>query len=447
MTGFRRCIVLVGIAGLVVSACGSSGKTTSPTTAAATTTAPAGATTTAASAAGSSTTLGTLTASAPGISTSTIKIGLITSLTGSASSEYIGLPKAVQARVDSANAAGGVDGRQLQVVTCDDASTPTGNATCAQSLNSKGVFGIIAESAFTFGGYRYMQQQGIPVTGGAYDGPEWGQQPNTNMFSFGGPLDPKDPQYTQPAQLMKQAGVTSIATFGYGVSPSSSDAAKGAAFAAKYVGIKVGYLNTSLPFGTVDVTALSLAMKQAHVDGVDMAMDENTNFAILTSAKQSGITFKVAISATGYGQTLLNDPSAVQAGQGVYFPPVAAPVELKTPATMAMQAAFAKYASYTGIPDFQWYEGWLSADLMIKGLQVAGTNPTRSSFISSLHQVSNYDGGGLLAAPVSFSLATFGQAAPTLCGWYAILQGSQFLIANGGKAVCGTLIPNSNQAS
>ncbi len=437
MTRLRRVALSVGVAALVASGCSSSSKSATPQTTAAPT---------ASTAAGSSTTASGLTASAPGISTTTIKIGLITSLTGAASSEYLGLPKAVQARFSAANSSGGVDGRQLQVITCDDASSPTGNATCSQSLNSKGVFGIIAESAFTFGGYRYMQQQGIPVTGGAYDGPEWGQQPNTNMFTFTGSLDPHTPQYTQPAQLMKDAGVTSVGAFGYGESPSSTNAAKGFAFAAQHVGLKVGYLNTSLPFGTVDVTPLALSMKQAGIDGVSMEMDENTNFAILTAAKQAGVTLKVAISATGYGQALLNDQSAVQSGQGVYFPPVAAPVELNTPATQAMQAAFKQYANFSGVPDFQWYEGWLSADLMIKGLQVAGTNPTRNLFITNLRQVTNYNGGGLLAEPVSFALEEFGQAPPTLCGWYTVLKGNQFVVANNGKPVCGTLIPNSNQA-
>ena len=440
MLSYPKMFVLLGAAVLVVTGCSSSSKSssansTSPTTAS-----------TGATVAGSATSVAGLKASAPGVSASTIKVGLITSLTGAASSEYINLPKAAQARLSQANAAGGVDGRQLQLLTCDDASSPTTNTTCAQELNSKGVFGIIDESPFVFGGFRYMQQQGIPVTGGAYDGPEWGEQPNTNMFTTTGSLDPKDPQYTQPAQLMKQNGVTTVAAFGYGVSPSSSDAAKGVAFSAKSVGLKVGYLDTSLPFGTVNVTPLALAMKQSGVNGVSMEMDENTNFAILTAARQAGVSFKVAISATGYGQPLLNDSGAVQAGQGVYFLPVAAPVELKTPATMAMQAAFAKYAGFSGVPDFQWYEGWLGADLMIKGLQVAGNNPTRNVFINNLHQVSNYDGGGLLGTPVSLTLANFGKAPQTLCSWYAILKGHQFVIANGGQRVCGTLIPNSNQA-
>lgn len=434
----RNLAALLSASAFIAVSCSSSSKpTTSATTAAPT----------ASTATGSASTGAAAKASAPGISTTTIKIGLITSETGAASAEYLDLPKAAQARVDVANAAGGVAGRQLALQTCDDTSSPTGNLTCAQELVSKGVFAIVDESPFVFGSYTYMQKQGIPVTGGAYDGPEWGIQPNTNMFSTTGPLDPKDPQYTQPAMLMKQMGVTSVGAFGYGVSPSSSDAAKGFAFSAKYVGLKVGYLDDSLPFGTVSVTPIALAMKSNKVDGVSMEMDENTNFAILTAAKQAGVDLKFAVSATGYGQQLLNDAGAVQAGQGTYFPPVAIPVELKTPATMAFQAGLAKYAKFTGVPDFDWYEGWLGVDLMIEGLTVSAPNPTRSSFISSLHGVTNYNAGGLLPSPVSFSLASFGQAPQTECLYLTKLVGTAFVVANNGKPLCGTLIPNSNQAT
>ncbi len=359
------------------------------------------------------------------MSTATVKLGLITSETGAASAEYLDLPKAAQARVDVANAAGGVDGRQLQLVTCDDTSSPTANLTCAQELLSKGVFAIVDESAFVFGAYTYLQKQGIPVTGGGYDGPEWGIQPNTNMFSTSGPLDPKDPQYTQPATLMKQMGVTSVGAFGYGVSPSSSDAAKGFAFSAKYVGLNVGYLDTSLPFGTVSVTPIALAMKSKNVDGVSMEMDENTNFAILTAAKQAGVNIEFAVSATGYGQELLNDAGAVQAGQGTYFPPSGVPVELKTPATLAFSPPLAKYAKFTGVPDFDWYEGWLGVDLMVQGLRPrVPTRPARP-FISGLHSVTNYTADGLLPSPENYSLADFGQAPQTECLYLTQLEGHE----------------------
>ena len=102
---------------------------------------------------------------------------------------------------------GGVDGRQIKLVTADDGSSPTGFGASAQSLIAQGVFGIIGVSPFVFGGAKTMQQAGVPVTGGAFDGPEWGMQPYTNMFSYTDPQDPKDPQYTTIPTFMKQNGV------------------------------------------------------------------------------------------------------------------------------------------------------------------------------------------------------------------------------------------------
>ena len=40
---------------------------------------------------------------------------------------------------------------------------------------------------------------------------------------------------------------------------------------------------------------------------------------------------------------------------------------------------------------------------MIKGLELAGRNPTRSSFISNLRKLSKYNAGGLLPNSVSFT--------------------------------------------
>jgi branched-chain amino acid transport system substrate-binding protein len=117
-------------------------------------------------------------------------------------------------------------------------------------------------------------------------------------------------------------------------------------------------------------------------------------------------------------------------------------VELGSPATKAMQAAFLKYDHYSGDPDFGWYQGWTSMDLMIKGLEVAGQNPTRQSFISNLRQVTSYDAGGLVATPLDYT--QFGKAPASLCAWYVRLEGAQFVLTpSDGKPVCGTVIPTS----
>jgi branched-chain amino acid transport system substrate-binding protein len=439
MPSWWRKTLLFGTAGvLLVAGCSSSKKSSSNVTTPATT----GGTSVTTAAAGATT--GNQ-ASVPGVTSSTITLGLIYPATGSASSNYTGIAPSARARIAQQNAAGGVDGRQIKLVVLDDQSSPALNATASQELLSRGVFGVIDESPFVFGGYKVFQKAGVPVTGGGYDGFEWGLQPNTNMFSSSGSVDPHANQYTTLPNFMKAHGATTVAAVSYGVSPSSTASAKGFIFASQQSGLKNGYLNTSLPFGSINVAALALSLKSSGSDGLWLPLDANSNFAILTAARQAGANIKVPVSATGYGQALLDDVSAVQAMQGSYLLTTGAPVELHNTATTSFQAALAKYENFSGVPDFGWYEGWYGADLMIKGLQMAGPNPTRSSFIDQLHTVTNYDAGGLLP-PADLTLAHFGQPVAKQCSWYVQLKGKSFVpVPSDGSVSCGTLVPNSAQ--
>jgi branched-chain amino acid transport system substrate-binding protein len=396
-----------------------------------------------------STGLGVAAASAagPGVTSNSITVGLITSLTGPAAQQYTGIVASAQARIDLQNAKGGVHGRKIHLIVEDDGTNPATNQTASQALIAKGVFGVIEQSAVTFGGSKVLQQAGVPVVGGAYDGPEWGQQPNTNMFSLRGSLDAHAPANTVTASFIKAHGGKVVGSLGYSISPSSISSATGFMYASEKLGLQKGYINTTLPFGSIAVTPLALQIRAAHVDSLYLPLDQNTNFAILTALRQAGVTLKVAVSATGYGQALLDDTSVLPDAQGTYFPAVGQPVELNTPATKAFQAALAKYAHYTGVPGFDWYEGWASTDLMIEGLELAGKNPTQSAFITNLHKVTHYSANGLLN-PVSMSLKYFGKDQPSTCGWEVQLRGSKFVpVPSNGKATCGKDLPNSNQLS
>jgi branched-chain amino acid transport system substrate-binding protein len=380
-------------------------------------------------------------ASAPGVTANSITIGLITSLTGPSAAEDPGIVPAAKARIALQNARGGIDGRKIKLIVEDDGTNPVTNQTDSSLLLSKGVFGVIDDSAVAFGGYKILQKAGIPVTGGAYDGPEWFQQPNTNMFSMTGPESAKDPQTGALALFGKKLGAKNCGSVGYSISPSSTAAASGYVFSCQAEGLKNAYLNNTIPFGTLSVTPLSLEIKAAGVDSLYLPLDAETNFAILTTLKQAGVNLKFAVSATGYGQALLSDTSALPGAQGAWFAATGTPVELKTPATKSFQAALAKYAHYTGVPDFSWYEAWGATDLMIDGLGLAGKNPTQSRFISALHKVTNYDVGGL-EFPVNFTLKAFGKAPSRQCSYLVQLKGDAFV--NPTK-VCGSFLPNSDQ--
>jgi branched-chain amino acid transport system substrate-binding protein len=383
-----------------------------------------------------------LKASAPGVTPTTITVGVISELTGSGASGAGGIPAAFRARIDLQNAQGGVDGRKIEVISEDDQSEPSENETAAAALVEKNVFAINDNSAFAYGAAQYLQQQGIPVVGGGYDGFEWTEPSYTNMFStaygvFGGTIQPR---YAVNPTLPKKAGAKKFAVLGYSISPSSSGAAANEAISLKQAGFQVPYLDTSLPFGTVNVTAVALQMKAAGVDSMVAEIDGNTELALITAGQQTGIKWKYVVLATGYGSSWLSNPSAVASSQKLYFGVLQTPVELHTPGTIAEQAALKKYAGFSGVPDFGWSEGWESAGLMIEGLQVAGKNPTRQSFITNLRKVTSWNDDGLLAVPINFEHTT--TPAKTECLWTAQLVGHQF-VPTSTKPACSKLVPGT----
>jgi branched-chain amino acid transport system substrate-binding protein len=379
---------------------------------------------------------------APGVTPSAITIGLITSITGAASTESANIAKGAQARVDLQNADGGVDGRQISLIVKDDGSTPTGSQTAAQELvERQHVFAVINDSTAVSGSYRFLQQQAVPVVGGAWDGIEWGIQPNTNMFAWSGLRDATLPQASYIGTYLKDKGATNIAVVSWGTPSSAVEAAKIQAAALRAEGFKVGYTNYSIPIGSVDMGSTALAMKAAKVDTIFPVMGDISNIALVTAAHQDGMQLKAAIVPSGYGQALLDQPTAVQALQGATFSLQSAPVEINTPATQAWQAALAKYVNFSGIPGFDYEHGWISADLMMKGLEVAGASPTRQSFITNLRGVTGYTAGGLLPEPINF---VFGQDPNPQCGYFVVLHGKSFVPdPSDGKPLCGPNIPSS----
>ena len=210
---------------------------------------------------GISTAAGTAGAATSG---SPITIAMVSSLTGEGASEFSQAPAGFNARIALQNAQGGVDGHKIKGIVLDDQTSPSGVATAVQNALSKGVVGIVSTSPLFFLAAKYPNQAGIPVTGGFFDGPEWGQQPYTNMFAADvGSVDQKYPVNTAIGAFMKAHGGTVVCSYGYSISPSSTRSAIGTAMSFQHAGGKVGVLDTSLPFGGVEFTTQALQAKQA----------------------------------------------------------------------------------------------------------------------------------------------------------------------------------------
>jgi branched-chain amino acid transport system substrate-binding protein len=375
-----------------------------------------------------------------------ITIAYITDLTGEGAAENSASPAGFEARIDLQNAQGGVNGHKLVPLVIDDQTSPSEITTAVQDADSK-AFGIVAQSPVFFLAAKYPQEAGMPVTGAYTDGPEWGTQPYTNMFaSDEGSVDPKYPANTTIDSILKAHGGTVLGAYGYGISPTSTRAAEGDAEAATHLGLKVGALNTTVPFGSVAFTADALVAKQDHVNALVPSLDNNSNYALAEAMKQAGVKLKAVLFATGYEPDVIDSP-AWSAVQGDYFDSLYRPWVLPNAGTEHMQAAMEKYAHFTksDFPSFSQYEAWAGADLMIKGLELAGKNPTRAAVIHDLRGLKSYTANGLLPEPIDYS-TIFGHDLPRQCSWVMQAEKNGFVPVS-PQPVCGMDIPGTSTAS
>jgi branched-chain amino acid transport system substrate-binding protein len=376
-----------------------------------------------------------------GSSGSPITVGLLTTLSGLGTSNFFGNLQGAQARIDLQNAQGGVNGHKINLVSADDQTSFTGAGTAmSQLIDVRHSFAIINLSDFTVNAYRLAQKAGIPVVGFPADGPEWGQQPNTNMVSMIGNTPPTGiggVANTVTPNVAKLLGATNMGALAIDAEQASIQGAQSFIKASNAVGLKVGFQDFSIPIGSTNVAPIVLGMKNAHVDGFNSGLLNNTNYAILSAARQEGLDLKAPILAAGYGQDVLDQPATEQAAQGAIFQVFQRPEDQPNAETRIEQSAFATYEHFSGVPSIGWTSGWISADLLIQGLEKAGSNPTRTSLLNALHNLKGYDAEGLMPLPIDVSLAGFGKAASRSCYWYTQLQGSKFVTINGGKPVCG----------
>jgi branched-chain amino acid transport system substrate-binding protein len=376
-----------------------------------------------------------------------IKIAMVSSLTGAGASAFDAAPQGFLSRIDLQNAKGGIDGHKIEPIIIDDQTNPTTAQTAVQEAISKGVAGIVSVSPLFFEGAKFAQQAGIPVTGGFFDGPEWGQQPNTNMFaSDAGSVNPAYPVNTLIGKILKAHGATVLGTYGYGISPSSSRSAIGTADSAQRVGIKVGVLDTSVPYGSVNFGTEALVAKSKNVDSLYVGMQLNSNLAMLTALKQAGVKLKVVVFPTGYQPDIVHSPSWPQV-QGAYFIATMRPMAAANAGTQELQSALQKYAHRkpANFPTYDIYESWLGADLMIKGLTLAGPNATHAQVIHALRGIKAYNGNGLLPQTINYS-TIFGKDLPQACYWLMQAKPQGFVLTS-PTPTCGHDIPGTSTAN
>ncbi|WP_405596298.1 ABC transporter substrate-binding protein [Streptomyces sp. NBC_01410] len=120
-----------------------------------------------------------------------IRIGIISSATSPVGgAAFSGPGEGAKAYFEALNAKGGIDGRRIEVITCDDGGSGVGNNECVHKLvDEKKVFALVATTALDYAGAPLVAKAGVPDIGGQPIGPAYDTYPH--LYGIYGSLAPR----------------------------------------------------------------------------------------------------------------------------------------------------------------------------------------------------------------------------------------------------------------
>jgi len=368
----------------------------------------------------------------PGLTATEIKVGGIFPMSGQQATAFMAVGSGVQARFHAENEKGGVGGRRLTFVSADDGDGELANLNAARDLVVRDrVFGIIEVSTNADGSGRFLNAEGVPVTGWGITS-AWGTYRNMFGYRHSTSPKPKGEAVTRSAQFLKNSGGRRVAVVAGGAA-ASINVANQFAEAAEALGMTVGYKTTDVPLGATDWTVQVRGMIEAKVDSLYTGLAGVDSATLVGAARAADVPLKVVLLPAGY-----DDRFAAAFGadlEGAYIAIDWRPYELHVPAHDEFKTHLAAVAP-DEFPSQLAMVGWLSADTFIRGLREAGaTCPTRKAFVANLRQVEDYTADGLLP-PTDFE-EVFGKMP--LCFYYVQLRDSSF-VPVGRKPFCGVLL-------
>lgn len=369
-----------------------------------------------------------------------LTIGVVASETGPLASQWLEDLQGFKSAIAAENAAGGVNGHQLNLDIVDDASTPSGNLTAVQNLvENKHVFAVAEVSALANGGIPYLYGQHVPVVTVNLN-PIVGTKPYTNVFGENGNASPNVTVSSSLPQMYKSLGCTNLASFSVSISQFAVEWAQHAATQATSIGLKAGYVDTSVTVGTTNFTPEVQAMQAKGVDCLFSTMDPGDNEVLIQDLKNQNYKMKAILTANSFSVSSVAT-SSYQDYQGVMGLSPFVPVLVNNTATTAELAALKKYGGFGNAPflgDYDQSQGYLVGQLLIYGVSVAGANPTPAAFMTNLRNTTDYTAGGLMIKPVNFKLFGVGPANGDQSGcFYAVQVQSQSFKLVSAKPYCG----------
>ena len=371
----------------------------------------------------------------PGVTDDTITVSGVASATNPLGAPYDQVWEGVDAYFAMVNGEGGIYQRELvlpeenrhddqfaqnqtevqRIITQDDPFAVVGVAT----LNFAGADLLVDENVPTFGWNIQQEWQNGPNL--------FGEKGSYLDFTGGGPLLPF---------VAREIGAEQVAVLAYNV-PQSSDCLTGIENGfEKYgqdAGAEIAYADSSLAYGTTDLSVQVQQMSDAGVDLVTTCMDTNGVTTLAREMQRQGLDVPQYLP-NGYDYDLLADFGDLF--EGSYVGTQFVPFEFE-PQPEGTQDYLEWIDETGGTVGELSLAGWLSAAQFVTGLRAAGPDFSRASVVDGLNSVTDFDAGGILPG-TDWTIAHETNPAQ-LCDAVSKIEGGEFVpqfTAEGKPFIC-----------
>ncbi|EIV96145.1 ABC transporter substrate-binding protein [Frankia sp. QA3] len=371
----------------------------------------------------------------PGVDRNKISLGMLYS-----GSRYDGDPSAlfragVDARLGEQNAKGGIYGRQLSYSIEDDEATPELNAVAGRALVQRDeALGILQFSVAASGSAKLLENSGVPVVDGQITDPS--VTPRSNVFSYSRPTV-EEPASSGWGEFLAGRDAQRAVTVSIELSSATQSMAHAAGKSVLAAGLEVAG-NLQVPSGPFDADRFADQVRDSGADSLIAFVPAPNFYQIVAAVQDADLDLKAILgNPTSYDRSQLARVGDKAAGAYAFLDYT--PFELNTPTHRRFLAAMAAYAPQAAaLPDGTALIGWISADLMVRGIAAAGVCPTRAGVLAGLHRQTRFDADGLLPAPINLSKGV-SDIAPCY-DYVQVTQDGKKFAPVPGKPRCGRIL-------
>jgi ABC-type branched-subunit amino acid transport system substrate-binding protein len=326
----------------------------------------------------------------PGVTDDEIRVSSLTSTTNPLGGSYGDAVAGTRAYFEMVNSEGGIYGRDLVIVEEHDDNVGKNQQEAQAILAQDDVFAVVPVATLLFTGAADLADAGVPTFGWNIN-PEWSGPPN--LFGEKGSHICFECGRAGWPYVARELGRSKVGILAYGVSDQSKQCAAGWRDSfERYPTAEVAFFDDTLPYGVPDLSGEVSAMKEAGVDVVLTCMDQNGVVTLAREIQRQELD-AIQFLNNAYDEDFVAEYGDLFEGSivGIQF----WPFENTTDQPQGM-IDYLEWMEATGGPVNELsMAGWLSADLFVTGLGLAGPEFSREKVIDALNGYSEWDANGL----------------------------------------------------